>query len=48
VNKVTVLVKKKPRKKNLSQKNFYRQLGFSSKIEVPQLGLARLEPENSS
>jgi hypothetical protein len=42
VNKVTILVKTKQEKKMLSKKIFYCQLGFSSKIEVPKLGLARL------
>ena len=40
VNKVTILVKKKQEFFFLTQKKFYRQLGFSSKIEVPKLGSA--------
>ena len=42
-------IQAKSNKKNLgkmAKKNF--QLGFSSEIKVSQLGLARLEPENSS
>ena len=43
-------IKAKSDNKNLgkmAKENFF-QLGFSSEIEVPQLGWARLEPENSS